>query len=96
MRPLRHFSLRVIAAFSRLYGRHRAGIGLASRRWSLQMSNNLNLAQAHAVDLARTLMVPVILFEVDGEFGVIPSDELDGDEVHVLYEYDPFELGPVH
>lgn len=34
------------------------------------MSHNLTLAQNHAFDLARTLMVPVVLFEVDDEFGV--------------------------
>ncbi|MBN8974300.1 MAG: hypothetical protein J0H51_20110 [Rhizobiales bacterium] len=34
------------------------------------MSHNLTLAQNHAFDLARTLMVPVVLFHVDDEFGV--------------------------
>lgn len=34
------------------------------------MSHDLSLAQSHAFQLARTLMVPVTLFEVDGEFGV--------------------------
>jgi hypothetical protein len=58
--------------------------------------SDINLAQAHAVSLALTLMVPVILFETDGQYGVVPADEIDGDEVHVLHEYDPFELGPVH
>jgi hypothetical protein len=38
------------------------------------MSHDLSLAQSHAFQLARTLMVPVTLFEVDGEFGVMPSD----------------------
>ena len=37
------------------------------------MSQNLTLAQDHALDLARTLMVPVTLFEVDGAFGVMPT-----------------------
>src|SRR6478752_9521669 len=32
---------------------------------SLTMSHNLTLAQTHAFDLARTLMVPVVLFQVD-------------------------------
>lgn len=31
------------------------------------MSNDLDLAQNAAFQLARTLMVPVSLFEVDGE-----------------------------
>lgn len=58
--------------------------------------SDINLAQAHAVSLALTLMVPVILFETDGQYGVVPADEIDGDEVRVLREYDPFELRPVH
>ena len=34
------------------------------------MSHDLSLAQSHAFQLARILMVPVTLFQVDGEFGV--------------------------
>ncbi|MGE0281097.1 MAG: hypothetical protein AB7P20_10880 [Rhizobiaceae bacterium] len=55
------------------------------------MSHDLALAQNHALDLARTLMTPVTLFEVDGEYGVMPSSELDDDEVEALFIYDPFE-----
>jgi len=55
-----------------------------------QMSHNLELAQKHAWNLARTLMAPVILFQVDNEFGVIPADELDGAEIEILFEYDPY------
>lgn len=58
------------------------------------MSHDLSLAQSHAFQLSRTLMVPVTLFEVDGEFGVMPSDELDDADVVVVHEYDPF--GPAH
>ncbi|WP_108461622.1 hypothetical protein [Devosia naphthalenivorans] len=54
------------------------------------MSHNLELAQKHAWKLARTLMAPVILFQVDNEFGVIPADELDGAEIEILFEYDPY------
>ncbi|MFT4119151.1 hypothetical protein [Bradyrhizobium sp.] len=60
------------------------------------MSHDLSLAQSNAFALARTLMVPVTLFEVDGEYGVMPSDELDGAEVAVVHEYDPHHLGPAH
>jgi hypothetical protein len=71
-------------------GRHRAGIGPAPR-WSLPMSHDLALARSHALDLARTLMVPVVLFRSGTEFGVLPADELDeGDDVEVLAEYDPW------
>ncbi|MCZ4348022.1 hypothetical protein [Devosia neptuniae] len=57
------------------------------------MSHNLALAQKAAWHLARTLMTPVVLFQVDDEFGVIPADELDGADVEVLFEYDPYSGG---
>ncbi|RWK47572.1 hypothetical protein [Mesorhizobium sp.] len=60
------------------------------------MSQDLSLAQSHAFQLARTLMVPVTLFRSGEEFGVVPSAELDDDEVETLAEYDPFEHGPAH
>lgn len=53
------------------------------------MSHNLELAQKHAWNLARTLMIPVILFRSDDEYGVLPADELDDADVVALYEYDP-------
>lgn len=60
------------------------------------MSHDLSLAQSNAFELARTLMVPVTLFEVDGEYGVMPSDELDDADVVVLHEYDPHQFSPAH
>ena len=56
------------------------------------MSQNLTLAQDHALDLARTLMVPVTLFELDGAFGVMVSSEYDGDEDTIVHDYDPWEI----
>jgi len=56
------------------------------------MSQNLTLAQYHAFDLARTLMVPVILFQVDDEFGVMVSSEYDGEQDAIVHDYDPFEI----
>ena len=56
------------------------------------MSQNLTLAQDHAFDLARTLMVPVVLFQVDDEFGVMVSSEYDGEEEAIVHDYDPFEI----
>ena len=54
------------------------------------MSHNLSLAQSHAFQLARDLMVPVTVFEVDGEYGVLPSDELDAsDDLEVIHEFHP-------
>ncbi|WP_439494333.1 hypothetical protein [Bosea sp. (in: a-proteobacteria)] len=61
------------------------------------MSNNLSLAQNHAFALARTLMVPVTVFQVDGAYGVLPSDEIDAaDELHVIHEFDPHDRRPAH
>ncbi|MDI4665971.1 hypothetical protein K9U40_16815 [Xanthobacter autotrophicus] len=58
------------------------------------MSHDLSLAQSHAFQLACTLMVPVTLFQVDGAYAVLPSDELDGDEIAIIHEFDPYEIGP--
>jgi hypothetical protein len=63
---------------------------------ALQMSHDFSLAQSHAFQLARTLMVPVTLFQVDGAFGVLPSDELDDADVVFILEYDPYQFGPAH
>lgn len=35
------------------------------------MSHDLVLAQSHAFQLSRDLMVPVTVFEVDGKYGVL-------------------------
>jgi len=56
------------------------------------MSHNLTLAQNHAFDLARTLMVPVILFQVENELGVMVSSEYDGEQDAIVHDYDPFEI----
>ena len=58
------------------------------------MSHDLSLAQSHAFHLAHTLMVPVTLFKSGDAFGVLPSDELDDDEVKMIAEFDPFASGP--
>lgn len=61
------------------------------------MSDDLDLAKKHAWNLARTLMVPVILFKVDDEYGVMPAEDLDDAEVEALFEYDPYQGGrPAH
>jgi len=38
------------------------------------------------------LMVPVVLFQVDDEFGVMVSSEYDGEEDAIVHDYDPFEI----
>ncbi|WP_413712567.1 hypothetical protein [Rhizobium sp. Rhizsp82] len=58
------------------------------------MSHDLSLAQSHAFQLSCDLMVPVTLFEVDGEYGVLPSDEIDADDdLAIVHEYMPW---PAH
>ena len=55
------------------------------------MSHDLSLAQSHAFQFSRDLMVPVTLFEVDGEYGVLPSDEIDADDdLEIVFEYFPW------
>lgn len=61
------------------------------------MSHDLALAQNHALDLARTLMVPVTLFRSGNEFGVLPSDEIDdGDDLDIIHEYNPHDRRSAH
>lgn len=57
------------------------------------MSHNLELAQRHAWSLARTLMIPVVLFRSDDQYCVLPADEIEGTEIEALYEYDPHNGG---
>ncbi|KIQ05536.1 helicase [Agrobacterium tumefaciens] len=55
------------------------------------MSHDLSLAQSHAFQLSRDLMVPVTAFAVDGEYGVLPSDEIDdGDDLEIVHEFFPW------
>ena len=48
-------------------------------------------ALAFAASLAATLMVSIVVFQAgDGTFGAVPADEIDGDEVQVVAEVDPW------
>ena len=40
------------------------------------------------------LLVPVILFQAENEFGVMVSSEYDGEQDAILHEYDPWT--PAH
>lgn len=52
------------------------------------MSHDLVLAQSHAFKLSRDLMVPVTAFEVDGEYGVLLSEEIDAsDDLDIVHEF---------
>ncbi len=50
----------------------------------------LNIAQRHAWSLARTLMVCITLFHAGDSFGVMPSDDYDGEAGRIVQVYDPF------
>ena len=50
-------------------------------------------APPFAASLAATLLVSIVVFQAgDGTFGAVPADEIDGDEVQVIAEYDPFAI----
>jgi hypothetical protein len=55
------------------------------------MSHNLIHAQNNAFNLAQMLMASVTLFRNDGQFGVMLSQEYDGDEETVIHIYDPLD-----
>lgn len=58
------------------------------------MLHDLILANAHAFQLAHDLMVPITVFAVDGEYGVLPSDEIEaGDDLDIVQEFFPW---PAH
>lgn len=54
------------------------------------MADNLELAGQVALDLARTLMICVTLFRTELGYGVVPSEDFDGDPATVVHEYDPY------
>ncbi|WP_176536675.1 MULTISPECIES: hypothetical protein [Sinorhizobium] len=55
------------------------------------MSHDLSLAQSRAFQLSRDLMAPVTLFTVDGQYGVLPSDEIEpDDDLEIVHEYTPW------
>ncbi len=48
-------------------------------------------ASLRLIRFAATLMVLIVVFQAgDGTFGAIPADEIDGDAVVIVSEYDPF------
>ncbi|MDQ0562263.1 hypothetical protein QO004_004068 [Rhizobium mesoamericanum] len=64
---------------------------LARSEGASHMSHDLSLAQFHAFQLSRDLMVPVTLFSFDGKYGVPPSDEIDADDdLETVHEYTPW------
>lgn len=50
-------------------------------------------ATAYAASLATTLMVTIVVFRAgNGTYAAAPADDLEGDEVSVLAEIDPWDL----
>ena len=81
--PVMSASLRACGVLSR------GGWSPASKTGAKQMSRKD--AHAFAASLAATLMVSIVVFQAgDGTFGAVPADEIDGDEVVIVSEYDPF------
>ncbi|WP_167349674.1 hypothetical protein [Methylobacterium indicum] len=54
------------------------------------MATDLTLANRYAHSLALSLMVPVTVFRSDAGYGVVTSDEFEGDPAHIVTEFDPF------
>ena len=76
----------------RLCRSRRGIIAVAALRILCRNRQNI-LAQSNAFNLAQMLMAPVTLFQNDGQFGVMPSNEYDGEEETVIHIYYTFELG---
>jgi hypothetical protein len=78
-----------VSQSSGLRGPVARGMVPASKTGAKQMSRKD--AHAFAASLAATLMVSIVVFQAgDGTFGAVPADEIDGDEVVIVSEYDPF------
>ena len=81
--PVMSASLRACGVLSR------GGWSSASKTGAKQMSRKD--AHAFAASLAATLMVSIVVFQAgDGTYGAVPADEIDGDEVQVVGEIDPW------
>ena len=50
---------------------------------------SLHTAQQMAWSLANSLMACITLFRSGDEFGVMPTDDFDGEPATVVHEYDP-------
>ena len=55
---------------------------------------SLSVAQAHAYELANTLMLTVLLVSGDEGYGIIVANEYDGEPSRILHEFDPYD--PAH
>ncbi|MDI7776599.1 hypothetical protein [Asticcacaulis sp. EMRT-3] len=56
------------------------------------MSQTLKSAYARGWNLALTLMASIVVFQAEnGQFGVMPTVEYDGDASAIVHEFDPFQ-----
>lgn len=53
---------------------------------------SLQLAQHSAFDLAKTLLVCVVLIQTDAGYSVMLASEFDGPAEAIVHDYDPFEI----
>ena len=53
---------------------------------------SLQLAQRSAFDLAKTLLVCVVLIQTDLGYSVMLASEFDGPAEAIVHEYDPWEI----
>lgn len=53
---------------------------------------SLQLAQRCAFDLAKTLLVCVVLIQTDAGYSVMVASEFDGPIEAIVHDYDPFEI----
>lgn len=55
------------------------------------MSRNLDQAREQAYHLSRSLMIAVVLFETDQDYGVMTADDYDGEDSAIVQEYNPWD-----
>lgn len=60
------------------------------------MANSLSITKEFALSLAQSLMVTIVVFNIDGHYGAMPEAEYDGPSSAIIQELDPFELGLAH
>jgi hypothetical protein len=66
----------------------------ASKTGAGTMSQTLSIAHARGWNLATRLLVCITVFYAgNGEYGVMPSTEYNGDPATIIHEFDPFQTG---
>ncbi|MCV6547132.1 MAG: hypothetical protein OIF56_07610 [Cohaesibacter sp.] len=60
------------------------------------MASSLSTTKEFALSLAQSLMVIIVVLNIDGHCGAMPEAEYDGPSSAILQESDPFELELAH